>query len=108
MSFIRLLMRNGALLLIVVGASVLSFAYLFVFFAAITNFDVPPQDAPPAIAQEYARREAQVRREMVQLRHRQEIWNRGGVFLLGCGLALGVTQSVVALTRRRTVRDRNL
>lgn len=101
MRFFRLLTRSLALLLIVAGAAVLSCAYLYGVFGEAANFDAPPQDAPPAVAQKYARNEVQSRQRIAQIQRTTARFNRGGTLLLGLGLGLGVVQSIVSITRRK-------
>lgn len=94
MKFLQLSWRNPALILIMLGICVLSLGFL----NEMSNLDIPPQDAPPAIAQKYARESAQ--RALKNRRDTARFYQMGRL-LLGLGLGIGFLQSVVRLTRRK-------
>jgi hypothetical protein len=94
MKLLHLSWRNPALILILLGICVLSLGFLNDAF----RLDIPPQDAPPAIAQKYARESAQR-----ALKNRRETarFYQAGRLLLGLGLGIGFLQSVARLARRK-------
>ena len=78
------LIRNLALVLVVLG--IVAFTCGF-FYSAFTGDFIPPQDAPPAIAQMYAARVS------ANAEIQNELYNWGRI-LLGLGIGIGVLQTV--------------
>lgn len=93
MKLLQLSWRNPALILIMLGVCVLSLGFL----NQMSNLDIPPQDAPPAIAQKYARESAQ---RALKNRRDTARFYQAGRLLLGLGLGVGFLQSVARLAGR--------
>ena len=94
MKLLHLSWRNPALILILLGICILSLGFL----NEMSNLDIPPQDAPPAIARKYAQESA---REALKNRHKTARLYQTGRLLLGLGLGIGFLQSVARLAQRK-------
>lgn len=84
----RLLRRNPALILILLGI----FGFGLGFLNEAFRIDIPPQDPPPAVAQKYAR-------DLARNRRQTDNFLQVGKLLLGLGIGVAFVQSVARLTR---------